>query len=179
MIDQPIFWRVVVTGDDAMDYTFDGGEAPMVEVASAGDSPYALSVTLLDPVTQNLICLQLSVELGGTIRAILHSSLLGTLILILSLSTLVAAGPLPPRASVVWNRNAAVLEQLPGGAAEQVPLQPAHHQTPAAGQVRAGQAAAAAAAALPVTHDASRVTTKWKIKSKRRHLSVLAVVSCG
>jgi hypothetical protein len=62
-----------------MDYTFDGGEAPMVEVASAGDSPYALSVTLLDPVTQNLICLQLSVELGGTIRAILHSSLLGTL----------------------------------------------------------------------------------------------------
>lgn len=68
-----------------MDYTFDGGEAPMVEVASAGDSPYALSVTLLDPVTQNLICLQLSVELGGTIRAILHSSLLGTLSLSLSL----------------------------------------------------------------------------------------------
>lgn len=68
--------EAVPQGDDAMDYTFDGGEAPMVEVASAGDSPYALSVTLLDPVTQNLICLQLSVELGGTIRAILHSSLL-------------------------------------------------------------------------------------------------------
>ncbi len=75
-----------------MDYTFDGGEAPMVEVASAGDSPYALSVTLLDPVTQNLICLQLSVELGGTIRAILHSSLLGTLSL--SLSTPLAAAAL-------------------------------------------------------------------------------------
>jgi hypothetical protein len=63
-----------------MDYAFDGGETPMVEVASAGDTPYSLSLTLLDPVTQNLICLQLHVELGGTIRAVLHSALLGNLL---------------------------------------------------------------------------------------------------
>lgn len=55
-------------------YTFDGCETPTAEVA--GLSPYALAVTLLDPSSQNLVTVQISVELGGVIRAVPHTSLL-------------------------------------------------------------------------------------------------------
>ncbi len=43
----------------------------MVEVSGSG--PFTLNVTLLEPQTQNLICVQLSVQLGGKIAAQLHT----------------------------------------------------------------------------------------------------------
>jgi len=55
----------------SMDYVLDGGETSMVEVA--GVEAYALSVTMLDPRSQSLICLEINVGMGGTISAVLHT----------------------------------------------------------------------------------------------------------
>ncbi len=49
----------------------DSGGLPVVEIAS--QPPHTLNVTFLHPDTQNLICLTITVQLGGRLVAVLYT----------------------------------------------------------------------------------------------------------
>lgn len=113
-------------------YALDGCETAMAEIA--GVSRYAFSVTLLDPISQNLISIFITVGPGGTITAVPHTSLLGTHHRMRVICRALALTPLPS-----LRRCAALLRRIRNGTAYEVAIHTAHAQAPPSWQTWARQ----------------------------------------